>query len=101
MGRKTLFRRLVGTVADCAVFGVPDPEFGESLVAYVQPAPGAAIAPAAVQAWVRERLAGYKVPRAVRIVPALPREETGKLFKRRLREAHLASASPGSAPAHR
>ena len=77
-------------VADCAVFGVPDPEFGESLVAYVQPAPGAAIAPAAVQEWIRERLAGYKVPRAVHIVPALPREETGKRFKRRLREAHVA-----------
>jgi len=77
-------------VADCAVFGLPDLEFGEALVAYVQPAPGAAIEPAAVQAWIRERLAGYKVPRAVHIVPALPREETGKLFKRRLREAHLA-----------
>jgi long-chain acyl-CoA synthetase len=75
-------------VADCAVFGVPDDEFGESLLAAVQAVQGASISPEAVQAWVRDRLAGYKVPRRVVFHAELPREETGKIFKRRLREPY-------------
>ena len=73
-------------VADCAVFGIPDDEFGEALAAVVQPVPGVGLQAEAVQAWLRERLAGYKVPRVVQFNAQLPREETGKIFKRRLRE---------------
>jgi long-chain acyl-CoA synthetase len=73
-------------VADCAVFGIPDAEFGESLAAAVQPQPGARLEAAAVQAWLRERLAGYKVPRIVEFMESLPREESGKIFKRRLKQ---------------
>jgi long-chain acyl-CoA synthetase len=76
-------------VADCAVFGVPDEEFGESLVAAVQPADGASLSPEVVQAFLRERLAGYKVPRRIVFRSDLPREDTGKIFKRRLRELYL------------
>ena len=76
-------------VADCAVFGVPDEEFGESLVAAVQPADAASLSAEAIQAFLRERLAGYKVPRTIVFRSDLPREETGKIFKRRLREIYL------------
>ncbi|NBQ86134.1 MAG: long-chain fatty acid--CoA ligase [Betaproteobacteria bacterium] len=73
-------------VADCAVFGIPDDEFGEALAAVVQPVAGAGLQAEAVRAWLRERLAGYKVPRVVQFHAQLPREETGKIFKRKLRE---------------
>ena len=69
-----------------AVFGIPDDEFGEALAAVVQPVPGVGLQAEAVQAWLRERLASYKVPRVVQFNAQLPREETGKIFKRRLRE---------------
>ena len=77
-------------VADAAGFGVPDDDFGEALLAAVQPVPGAHLTPAQVQAWLRERIAGYKVPRTVEFHAELPREDTGKIFKRKLREPHWA-----------
>ena len=73
-------------VADCAVFGVPDEEFGEGLAAAVQLEPGVDLKAAHVQAFVRERLANFKVPGIVQFHAALPREDTGKIFKRLLRE---------------
>ena len=75
-------------VADCAVFGIPDDEFGEALAAAVQPLPGATLGADAVRDWVRERMAGYKVPRVVTFHDSLPREDTGKIFKRKLREPY-------------
>ena len=77
-------------VADCALFGIPDAEFGEALAAAVQPAPGAAPTAAEVQAFLRERIAGFKVPRLVTFHDALPREDSGKIFKRRLRDPYWA-----------
>ena len=71
-------------VADCAVFGIPDEEYGEALLAAVQVSDGSLTAEQ-VQAWLRERLASYKVPRRITFHDRLPREETGKIFKRRLR----------------
>ncbi|ARR56782.1 AMP-dependent synthetase [Rhizorhabdus wittichii DC-6] len=76
-------------IGDCAVFGVPDPEYGEAPVAYVQPA--GVIDAGAVRAFLRGRLAGYKVPRHIVLTDALPREETGKIMKRKLREQFLAA----------
>jgi long-chain acyl-CoA synthetase len=75
-------------VADCAVFGIPDDEFGEALAAAVLPAPGAAITAEAVRGWLHERIAGYKVPKVVTLHAELPREDTGKIFKRRLRDPY-------------
>ncbi|WP_374666874.1 AMP-binding protein [Ramlibacter sp.] len=77
-------------VADCAVFGIPDDEFGEALAAAVQPAPGAVLTDDEVRNWLRERLAGYKVPKIVTFHADLPREDTGKIFKRKLREPYWA-----------
>jgi len=74
-------------ITDCAVFGVPDPEFGESLVAHVEG--DASLGPDAIRAFLRERIAGYKVPRHIVITDRLPREETGKIMKRKLRDAFL------------
>jgi long-chain acyl-CoA synthetase len=80
-------------VADCAVFGIPDDEFGEALAAAVQPVSGTTLQPDAVRRWLHERVAGYKVPRVVTLHEQLPREDTGKIFKRKLREPYWAGRS--------
>ena len=72
-------------VGDCAVFGIPDEEFGESLCAVVQRQPGADIGETDGKSFLRERVAGYKVPRIVEFRTDLPREDSGKIFKRKLR----------------
>jgi len=84
-------------VADVAVFGLPDPDLGERVHAVVQPAPGVDTGPelvAALRAFVRAHLAGYKVPRSVDFVEELPREATGKLAKQRLRDDRLGASPP-------
>jgi long-chain acyl-CoA synthetase len=75
-------------VADCAVFGIPDPVFGETLAAYVQPSLSGSVRADEVRAFLGERLARFKVPGVVELVAALPREETGKIFKRKLRDPY-------------
>lgn len=77
-------------VADSAVFGIPDDEYGESLIAIVERQPGATVDGDAVRRHLSERLADYKVPRRIEFADGLPREETGKIFKRRLREPYWA-----------
>ncbi|MFD4839195.1 AMP-binding protein [Achromobacter sp. NPDC058515] len=72
-------------VADCAVFGVPDAEFGERLLGLVQPAPQARLDPAEAMEWLSARIARYKVPRELLLREALPRDDNGKIAKRRLR----------------
>ena len=73
-------------VADCAVFGIPDEEFGESVMAVVQPMPGAELTGDGLQAELRKVLTSYKVPRRIDFADSLPREDSGKIFKRKLRE---------------
>lgn len=75
-------------IDDCAVFGIPDAEFGEAIAAAVQPLPGTQIDAAAVRAFLRERIANYKVPRVIDVHQQLPREDTGKIFKRKLRDPY-------------
>jgi len=78
-------------VADVAVFGIPDDEWGESVKAAVELAPGFSESPelaAEIIAFARERLAGYKVPRSIDFEAELPRHPTGKLYTRRLRDRY-------------
>jgi long-chain acyl-CoA synthetase len=77
-------------VRDCAVFGVPDDEFGEALAAYIELQDGAQLSDDSVRAHVRSRLAAYKTPRLVEFRDSLPREDSGKIFKRRLRDPYWA-----------
>lgn len=79
-------------VGDCAVFGIPDDEFGESLCAVVQPQAGATLSEVDVRSFLRERVAGYKVPKKVEFRSDLPREDSGKIFKRKLREPYWEGA---------
>jgi long-chain acyl-CoA synthetase len=83
---------LMPGVRDCAVFGIPDEEFGEALAAAVQPEPGVTLDERAVRDFLTERIAGYKVPRLVAFHDELPREESGKIFKRRLRAPYWEKA---------
>jgi long-chain acyl-CoA synthetase len=78
-------------VADVAVFGVPDPDMGEQIKAVIQPLPGVAADDAlrdSIMAHVREKLGKYKWPRSVDFIDELPREPTGKLLKRKLRDPY-------------
>jgi long-chain acyl-CoA synthetase len=80
-------------VADCAVFGIPDNEFGQSLVAAVQPHGESSLTAQQVKDFLTKRLANFKVPRIVEFRDTLPREDTGKIFKRRLQEEYAARQS--------
>jgi long-chain acyl-CoA synthetase len=78
-------------VADAGVFGIPDDEWGESVKAAVELAPGVERSrelEAEILQFARERLAGYKVPRSLDFEDALPRHPTGKLYTRLLRDRY-------------
>ena len=75
-------------IADAAVFGVPDEEFGEAIAAHIELSPGASLNAEDVKDFVRAHLAGYKIPKVIVFEDKLPREDTGKLFKRKLKEPY-------------
>ncbi|MFD0852798.1 long-chain fatty acid--CoA ligase, partial [Actinomadura adrarensis] len=77
-------------VRDVAVFGIPDGEFGEVLACHLVADDG--VTEDAVRTHVRDSLAGYKVPRVVVFEKELPREDSGKLFKRLLRDPYWKDA---------
>ena len=79
-------------VHDCAVFGIPDGEFGEALMAVVEPQPGLPLDAEDLRGRLKASLADYKVPRHIEIRSDLPREDSGKIFKRRLRDPYWEKA---------
>ncbi len=72
-------------VLEVAVFGVPDEKWGEAVKAACVPRPGAVIDPDSVIAWARERIAGFKVPKSIDVIDALPRNASGKILRKDLR----------------
>jgi fatty-acyl-CoA synthase len=82
-------------VADVAVFGIPNEEFGEEVKAVVQPAnyeeADENLAHELME-WCRENLSHIKVPRSIDFMQELPRMENGKLYKRHLQEAYRGAA---------
>jgi long-chain acyl-CoA synthetase len=79
-------------VKDCAVFGIPDEAFGEAVCALIEPVAGRAMTAEVVRAALAGRLERAKMPRRIEIVAALPREDSGKIFKQKLRAAFWPSA---------
>jgi long-chain acyl-CoA synthetase len=85
-------------VADVAVIGVPNEEFGEEVKAVVQPADTAEAGPELARElveWCRARISHGKCPRSVDFVSEPPRHPTGKLYKRLLKDRYWGKAEPG------
>jgi len=79
-------------VAEAAVIGLPHPELGEEVAAAVALKPGASATAAELQEFVRARVAAYKYPRHVWLVPSLPKGPTGKILRREVRPPEEADA---------
>ena len=75
-------------ILEVAVIGVPDERWGEVPKAIVVPKPGKAIDPADVIRFARERIAAFKAPKSVDVIGALPRNASGKILRRQLREPY-------------
>jgi malonyl-CoA/methylmalonyl-CoA synthetase len=80
-------------VIESAVIGLPHPDFGEAVVAVIVPEAGAQPDPAAIVATLGERLARFKLPKAVFVVPELPRNTMGKVQKSVLRDTYASRVS--------
>jgi fatty-acyl-CoA synthase len=77
-------------VLEVAVIGVPDAKWGEAVKAVCVPKPGMQVDVESVMAWARERIAGFKVPRSVDVIEALPRNASGKILRKDLRAPYWA-----------
>jgi acyl-CoA synthetase (AMP-forming)/AMP-acid ligase II len=78
-------------VADVAVIGVPDEKWGEAVKALIVPKPGCDPSAADIITWARERIAGYKCPKTVEQISELPRNPSGKILRKDLREPYWAN----------
>lgn len=83
-------------VAEVAVLGLPDAKLGEVVAAFVVRRPGQAIEADALARHCAELIAGYKKPRVIEFVDALPRNHAGKVTENDLRDAYLARHSTGA-----
>ncbi|RHW25073.1 AMP-dependent synthetase [Nocardioides immobilis] len=81
------------SVLEAAVIGVPDETWGEIVVAFVQARPGQTVDPKALEARCAANLSGYKRPKRIHVVEALPKNAVGKLDKRSLRDIQVAGVA--------
>jgi len=77
-------------VLEVAVISIPDEKWGEAVKAVCVPKPGHTVDPESVINWARERVAGFKVPKSVDVIDALPRNPSGKILRRELRDPYWA-----------
>lgn len=73
-------------IKDCAAFGIPDEKFGEAIALAVERANGAELTEDDIAAFLKPRMASYKMPKLIQFHASLPREDSGKIFKRVLRQ---------------
>lgn len=81
---EVLYRR--SEIRECAVVGLPDPEWGERVTAFLIPKAGAKIDEKALKVFLKEHLSPFKVPKAFYVVQELPKNAAGKILKRELRQ---------------
>ncbi len=82
-------------VADCAVIGIPSEKWGESIHAVIALKPGSDTSPDEFIAFCRERIAHFKCPKSIDFIDELPRNASGKVLKRELREEHWGEQKRG------
>ncbi len=75
------------SISECAVVGLENAVYGEAVTAFVVFQPGCEFSHAELAAYCKERLASYKVPKEFRSVEELPKSSTGKILRRKIREA--------------
>ena len=86
-------------VADCAVYGVPDSQWGERVCAAVELRDGTPLDADAIIAFVKSQIAGYKAPRQIEVVAALPRTASGKVQRSKLRQLMMSATTMESVDA--
>ncbi len=75
-------------VMEVAVIGIPNEKWGEEVKAIIVPTPGAKIDETAMIAWLRERMSSYKTPKSIKVIEAMPRNASGKILRRELRDPY-------------
>jgi long-chain acyl-CoA synthetase len=73
-------------VEECAIIGLPDPEWGEKVTAFIVARPGEKVDPEALKTFLKSRISAFKVPKEFRAVSELPKSPAGKILKRQLRK---------------
>lgn len=80
-------------VAEAVVFGVPSEDWGEAVTALVTLSPHASLSVEAIRAHCKRNIAGYKVPREIKLVNDLPKTDTGKIARRKIRDTFWRGAT--------